>query len=176
MHHKKGNTILIILIIILAIIAIAAIGTTIYFWQKSKRQTTQVTTTMPTVSPTITKTLTPTATPTEQTQETPQAVTEKFMLATLGTLPKNGQVNYDLARTYMTESLKAQNTGESWVPLFYGIQDGPESVKFISQNISADSATVRFDPSWGEMSLGWSFILVKENGSWLIDEFRNDAQ
>jgi hypothetical protein len=72
--------------------------------------------------------------------------------------------------------LKSQYSDESFVPRFYGIQDGPTSVKIISENISGDEATVRVDASFGDMTAAWAFILTKDGNKWLISEFRNDAQ
>ncbi|OIN89418.1 hypothetical protein CO019_00390 [Candidatus Berkelbacteria bacterium CG_4_9_14_0_2_um_filter_42_30] len=163
MKKFKGNTVLIILVVIFAVIAIAAIIVAVYFWQKNKKSEN---------STPATSSSTETAT---QPVESPKEVVYSFMLSTLGTLP-NAEINYDLARSYMTDKLKSEYSGESWVPMFYKIQDGPTSVKFISENISGNSTTVRYDPTWGEMALGWAFILEKVNGKWLISEFRNDAQ
>ena len=157
MKKIKGSMGLVILIVILMVIVVVAIGTAIYFWQKNNQLKTTQTSNR------------------GINQESPKEIVEIFMNATLGTLPE-AEVDYDLARTHMTDKLKTQHLGEGWVPQFYGIQDGPISVKFISQNISGDSATVRFDPNWGEMSLGWAFILTKENNKWLVDEFRSDTQ
>ena len=170
---SKGNSALIVLIIVLAVVAVAAVGIAIYFWQKSKPSN------VASVSPSPTKTITTspskTATPVSVAEESPKTVVENFLNTTLGTLP-GANVNYDLARTYMAEDFKALHLGEGWVPQLYGIQDGPSSVNFISENITSDTATVRFDPSWGEMSLAWAFTLEKQNNKWLISDFRNDAQ
>lgn len=175
MRKLKGNTALIVLIVVLVVVILGAIGTTIYFWQKGSKETTKTTPT-PTSSLKSSPAATPTATSSAaQTTQTPTEVAENFMKATLGTLP-DAKIDLELARSYLTESLKTQNTGEVWVPEFYEIQDGPTSVKFISQNITDDYATVRFDPSWDDISLGWAFTLKKVGNVWLIDDFRNDAQ
>jgi len=163
MKKLKGNTTLIILVVIFGVIAITAIIVAVYFWQKSKE------------SENSTPATSSTSETTSQPTQSPKEVVEMFMNATLGTLP-NAEINYDLAQSCLTDKLKSQYSGESWVPGFYQIQDGPTSVRYISQYISGDSATVRYDPSWGEMGLGWAFTLEKVDNKWLISEFRNDAQ
>lgn len=163
MRKLKGNTILIVLVAVFAVVAIVATTVAIYFWHKSKNAEQNNAENTTEESATLSEEL------------TPDEVVQTFMYSTLGTLPGAG-IDYDLARSYMTDGLKSQYSGDSWVPDFYGIQDGPTSVKFISENISGDLATVRYDPSWGEMGLGWAFILENVDGQWLISEFRNDAQ
>ena len=191
MQQSRGSAAVVATIVILAVVTLAAIGAAFYFWQKSENIETNVVATMTAVpamttiatpTSTVVKTSTPTTTVAPTTtpavaepDQTPTKVVETFMNATLGTLP-NAKIDYTLARTYMTDALKAQYSGETWVPQFYGIQDGPISVKFISQNVVGDEAFVRFDPSWGEMSLGWSFTLEKTSNTWLISGFQNDAQ
>jgi len=44
------------------------------------------------------------------------------------------EVNYEKARAYLSDNMKAQYPDDNWVPMLYGIQDGPTSVKFISEN------------------------------------------
>ncbi|MEW6408395.1 MAG: hypothetical protein AB1465_06950 [Patescibacteria group bacterium] len=181
MQQLKGGAAMVALIIVLVILAMAASGAAVYFWQKSKSVTKTQTglespRLTPTPSPTTTQpTATSTKTPTPTPTKTPTEVVEIFMKATLGTLP-GAKIDYDFAKNLMTDDLKAKHTGEGWVPQFYGIQDGPVSIKFISQNTVGDNAYVRFDPSWGEMSLGWLFTLKKVGNNWLIDDFRNDVQ
>jgi len=163
MKKLKGNTVLIVLVAVFAVVAIIATTVAIYFWHKSKNTEQNNAENTAEESETLSEEL------------TPNEVVQVFMYSTLGTLP-GAEIDYDLARSYMTDELKSQHSGDSWVPGFYGIQDGPTSIKFISENISGDSATVRYDPSWGEMGLGWAFILKNVDGEWLISEFRNDAQ
>lgn len=179
MRKLEGNTTLIIIIIVLAVLLAAAIGFGAYFWGKNKSTTkatatpTKTTTTSSKTSPTATPTKTPTAAQTSE--ETPKQVVENFMKYTLGTLP-GAQVDLEKARGYLSDTMKAQYSGEGWVPQFYGIQDGPDSVKFISENTSDDGVYLRYDPNWGEMSLGWSFFLAKDGNKYYIDGFRNDTQ
>lgn len=178
MTKQKGNTVLIVIIIALAIIAITGIIAAAYFWGKSKGNVT------PTTTPTVTKSVTPSSkpsvTPTKATTapqavESSKQVVENFMKYTLGTLP-GAEVNYDKARAYLSDNMKAQYPGDNWVQKLYQIQDGPTSVKFISENPSEDSVVIRYDPSWGEMSLGWSFTLEKDNNVWFITGFSNIIQ
>jgi len=166
MKKSKGSAGLIILIIVLVMITLAAIIFALYFWQRNVRLEAELN---------ASKTSEQESSEVSQPVESPRQVVENFMKYTLGTLP-DAEINYQLAKNYLTDSLKAQNSSESWVSQFYGIQDGPTSVKFISQNISGDSATLRYDPSWGEMSLGWAFSLTKIDNEWKISQFRNDAQ
>lgn len=198
MKKSKGSAAIVVVIIVLVVLLLGAAGAAGYFWWKSENVELAVVATMTaaptttvvptTVSPTPTGavTKTPTTTPTATTtptttssavalDQTPTKVVESFMNATLGTLP-GAKIDYDLARGYMTEALKVQYSGEVWVPQFYGIQDGPTSVKFISQSVVGDTAYVRFDAVWGTMSLGWMFTLEKVGDTWLISGFNNDAQ
>ncbi len=178
MRKSKGNAALII-IVILAVLLAVAIAFGAYFWGKSKSATQTTKTASPnasiTKSSTSSATPTPTAATSNQAEETPKQVVENFMNYTLGTLP-GAQINYEKARAYLTDNMQAQYSGENWVPAFYGIQDGPTSVKFISENSSGESVTLRYDPSWGEMSLGWTFILDQDGNKWYINGFRNDSQ
>lgn len=172
MQKLKGNTALIVVVIILAALLVVAIGLGAYFWGKSKSTT-------PEASPTITSTASPTAIPTEavtEPKESPKEVVENFMDYTLGTLP-SANLNFESARALLTEDQKIQfEDDNTFAARFYGIQDGPTSVKFISENVTGEEAVVRYDPSWGEMSLAWAFFLVKIDNQWLISDFRNDAQ
>jgi len=101
--------------------------------------------------------------------------TENFLLCTLGTLP-GATVDYDKAKNYLSANLLNQFLDDSFIPMFYGIQDGPDTYEMKSQSISGDTATVRVDVLYGEMMEAWAFVLIKENGEWKINEFRNDAQ
>lgn len=172
MQKLKGNTVLIVVVIILAVLLVVAIALGAYFWGKTKSTT-------PEASPTMTSTVSPTATPTEavsEPEESPKEVVENFMNYTLGTLP-SAKLDFEAARALLTEDQKIQFSDDNtFAARFYGIQDGPTSVKFISENITGDESVVRYDPSWGEMSLAWAFFLVKIDNQWLISDFRNDAQ
>ncbi|KKQ74324.1 MAG: hypothetical protein US94_C0007G0001 [Berkelbacteria bacterium GW2011_GWB1_38_5] len=168
MVNQKSNITLIVVIIVLAIIAVAGIATATYFWGKSKGNATP--------SPKISATVTSKVTSTPQfNEESAKQVVENFMKYSLGTLP-GAEVNYEKARAYLSDNMKAQYPDDNWVPMLYGIQDGPTSVKFISENDTGDSVVLRYDPTWGEMSSGWAFTLEKDNNKWFITGFSNTAQ
>ena len=100
---------------------------------------------------------------------------ENFFLATLGTLP-GSVIDYDLAKTYMSASERAKFTDDSYIPLFYGIQEGPDTYEMKTQTINGNDATVKVDVLYGEMMEAWAFTLIWEDSAWKIDGFRNDAQ
>ncbi len=175
MTKQKGNMVLIIIVIVLAVCLLSAIVVGAYFWWKSKSVTQTKTTISPTASQTATPTPTPTKTQESQPAESPKQVVNNFINYTLG-MSTTADINYDKARSLMTESFQAAHSGEGWVPLMYGIQDGPSSVEIVSENINGENASVKVNAFWGDMGLGWAFSLVKENNQWLIDGFRNTAQ
>lgn len=166
MEQKQNNVGLIVLTVILFLLLIGSSGFAIYFWQKAVKcqNDAEISSDRCGVSEN-----------TSQTAGSPSEITDAFMKATLGTLP-GSSVDYVKARSYMADDLKVQNEDDYFVPRFYGIQDGPQSVQLISENISGNNAAVKYNANWGEMGLGWSFSLVKENNQWKISEFRNDAQ
>jgi len=107
--------------------------------------------------------------------ETPKAVTENFMKYTLGTLP-GASVNLQAAREYMDDSLSAKYPGDDFVPLLYGIQDGPSKVELVTENVNGNTASVKYNATFGNTMLGWVFNLTKTADGWKISEFRSDAQ
>jgi hypothetical protein len=99
---------------------------------------------------------------------TPQEVVTMYMRATLGTIP-GSLIDYDLAKTLLTDDMLSQWTDDSFVPISYGIQQGPDSIEFIDSKISEDNATVRVWGYWGEdVGRDWTFVLKKEDSAWLI--------
>lgn len=180
MTKKKANTVLIIIIIVLAVLLVVAIAVGAYFWGKNRSNATSSPTPTKTasVSSSPTKTATPNQTTTTSTQaeETPQQVVENFMKYTLGTLP-GASINYDKARDYLSDTMQAQYSGEGWVPRFYGIQDGPDSVVFKFENQTEDGVVLRYDALWGnEVGIGWAFTMAKDGNKWYIDGFSNTVQ
>lgn len=180
MSKQKGNTVLIVIIVVLAIIALAGIMTAVYFWGKSKGNV------APTTSPATTKSATPatktsvTTTPTKvtatsQTEESAKQAVENFMKYTLGTIP-GAEINYDKAYAYLSDNMRAQYPGDNWVQELYKIQDGPSSVKFISESQFEGGVILRYDPTWGDMSLAWSFTVELIDNQWFITGFSNTAQ
>ncbi len=105
----------------------------------------------------------------------PTNVTENFILATLGTVP-GALINYDEAKTLLSEKLKAEFTQDTFIPEFYGIQQGPDSYEMKTETISNATASVKIDVKYGSMMEAWAFVLVKEAGEWKINELRKDAQ
>jgi len=174
MKLKCASTV--VVVIITAIVTAVIAGAIVYLWQQNiclkntatTSETTPTTTTTPTPIAQTTIDMTSTGT-------SPSDVTESFILSTLGTVP-GAQINYEKAKKYISADLLAQWTDDSFIPTFYGIQDGPEAYEIKTQSISGDTASVKVDVTYGEMMTGWAFMLVKENGAWKIDEFRNDAQ
>lgn len=107
--------------------------------------------------------------------DAPVDMTEQFLLYTLGTLP-GAEINYTKAKELASKNLRAQWTSDDFIPLFYGIQEGPDTFDVISQTTIGDESVVLVDVKWGEMMLRWSFTLIYEDNSWKVDSFRNDAQ
>lgn len=104
----------------------------------------------------------------------PSEVVEEYMKLTLGSIPK-ASVNYDAAKKYLSDELKAQFTNPMFVPASYCIQDGPDDVRIISDEIAASSIKVvvegQYGGAWQKM---WQFSLIpdKPNMSWLIREIK----
>ncbi len=156
------------IVAILGIIILTAVlaGGGVYLWMESRND----------------KTSTQNQTTSDQSTQTekepavaPTKVAENFILSTLGTVP-NAEINYEEAKTYMSEELKAQFTEDTFIPEFYGIQQGPDGYEMKTETINGDTSSVKVDAKYGAMMQSWAFILVKEASEWKIDEFRNDAQ
>jgi hypothetical protein len=93
---------------------------------------------------------------------------EAFLKATLGTVP-GAAIDYDRARSLMTTSYAAQFDSPAFVPATYGIQDGPTSYDFASEEIAGTTATVEVIGEWGgDPGRRWVFALNQEGGSWKI--------
>ncbi|MBD3279822.1 MAG: hypothetical protein GF390_03885 [Candidatus Pacebacteria bacterium] len=100
---------------------------------------------------------------------TPQQVVLKFTQATLGTLP-DAQLDYDYAKTLMTDNYVQEFQDSSFVPLAYGIQQGPDKIEFASEDINGNQAEVVMLGYWGEdLQMRWKFELVEEAGEWKLD-------
>ena len=168
--QNKNNFPQIIIIILVVIIVTAIVaGGGVYLWMQGQDKEDQ--------TPTQNQTTTDSSSKTEEEEpsSSPSEVAEEFILCTLGTVP-NSKVDYEKAETYMSEELKTQFTEDSFIPQFYGIQQGPDGYEIKTQTINGDTASVKVDAIYGEMMQGWAFVLVKENGEWKIDEFHSDAQ
>lgn len=171
MKRSPGNTLLITIVIILVVLLIMAVGLAAYFWGKSKNDS-QVNTT---ASPTATSaSVSPTSS--SQPQIAPKKVVENFMNNSIGTIP-TASLDFNAARSYLPNDLKAEYSDDAvFAAKFYGYQQGPTSVKIISENIKGDDASVKVNAFWGDTGQGWTFGLLKTNNQWLIIDFRNDAQ
>jgi len=156
------------IIIILGIIILTAVlvGGGVYLWMNSRED----------------KTSTQNQTTSDQSSQTekepavsPTDVAEDFILSTLGTVP-GAKIDYEKAKTYMSEELKTQFTEDAFIPQFYGIQQGPDDYEMKLETTNEDTASVKVDAVYGTMMQSWAFVLVKEADEWKIDEFRSDAQ
>ncbi len=100
--------------------------------------------------------------------ETPAAVVDQFIKATLGTVPE-ATLNYEQARSLMTASYAATFNSAAFVPTAYGIQDGPTAYEIASEELSDSTATVLVLGYWDDdLSRRWQFALQIENLEWKI--------
>lgn len=105
---------------------------------------------------------------TNQPTSTPKEVVGKYMRATLGTIPE-ANVNLEKAKEYVTDELKDKLDDPSFIPLSYGIQDGPTDIKLESENIDDDAATVIVSGIYGTTSqIKWQFDLILKGKNWKI--------
>jgi len=108
-------------------------------------------------------------------QMSPQEVTKEFILSTLGTLPE-AEINYELARSLMTSSYTEEFDSPAFIPNAYGIQEGPTSVEFESEDITGEEAEVIVIGHWGEdLQMHWKFEMKQEQGEWKVN-FINPGQ
>ena len=165
-QQTKTRSLLIVAILGIIILTAVLAGGGVYLWIGSRDDKTS----------TQNQTTSDQATQTEKEPAVaPTKVAENFILSTLGTVP-GAKIDYEEAKTYMTEGLKAQFTENTFIPEFYGIQQGPDGYEMKTETINGDTASVKVDAKYGATMQSWAFILVKEASEWKIDEFRNDAQ
>ena len=148
-------------------------------------------TTEPTIEPTREPTLQPTPEPTVDTEAgqsspespaepgetsngdqpglpSPAAVVDEFVRVTLGTVP-SAAVDYDRARVLMTAAYAAEFNSPEFVPLTYGIQQGPTSYEIAAEDLSGSTATVLVLGYWGaDLGRQWRFVLEEEAGLWRV--------
>ena len=168
-NKQRKNSLSQILIVLVVIIVVAALsGSGVYLWTQNQNKEDQTPTRSQSTSKSTSKTE-------KEPAVSPTTVAETFILATLGTVP-GAKIDYDKAKTLLAEKLKDQFTEATFIPEFYGIQQGPDNYSMKTENINDGMASVNFDVRYGDMMQGWSFILVKEADEWKIDEFHNDAQ
>lgn len=183
MPNKPKSSLLVVIIIVLAVLVVAAIAIGAYYYGKSKTATKATTTASPTktVTPSAGTSGAKTATPkntttTAATEQSARQFVESFMKMTLGTLP-GAALDVNKAHTYLSDTMKAQYSGDNWVTQFYGIQDGPEDFQFLMENQTEDGYVVKYNALFGgEVGIGWVFTVVKDNGQWFIDGFSNTTQ
>ncbi len=101
----------------------------------------------------------------------PSEVVGAYMSFTLGSIP-SATVDYDQAKKYLSDDLKAQFVNPMFVPASYCIQDGPDDVRIVSDEIGASAVEViiegQYGGDWQEM---WQFSLVPDGElSWLISK------
>jgi hypothetical protein len=178
-QKSTGSRGTVIAVVVAVIVTAVIVGGGVYLWQQNKSLKEQTKATSTPTSKTVTSTVSayPSVETTRDMTNTgisPSDITEEFMLSTLGTLP-GAKIDYAKAKTLASQKLLAQWTDDSFVPQFYGIQDGPTTYEITTQSISGTSATVKVEVRWAETGLAWAFSLVDESG-WKINSFRNDAQ
>ena len=117
----------------------------------------------------------PTHTPDEsegdaQALPSPTAVVDAFVRATLGTVP-GASVDYDRARALMTVGYAAAFDAPEFVPLTYGIQEGPTTYEIGAEEVSGSTATVLVLGYWGaDLGRQWRFALQEEAGLWRVSD------
>ena len=98
-------------------------------------------------------------------------VVTRYMQHTLGSIP-GADVDYEKAKKYLTEDLKAQFTNPMFVPSSYCIQDGPDNVRVASNELGTGTIDIvvegQYGGKWQKM---WQFSLVPDGDlSWLISK------
>jgi len=96
-------------------------------------------------------------------------IVNDYMLFTLGTLP-GAKVDYEQAKPLMSEEFRTQFVDTMFIPMTYGIQDGPEKIKIIKNYQEAGAELVDVQGYWGgEAGKVWTFRLIMEDGQLKID-------
>ena len=76
----------------------------------------------------------------------------------------------------MTDSYAAKFDSPMFVPLAYGMQDGPTDMEMRGEEISGETAEVTVLGLWGESNrMLWKFELQKQAGEWKLN-FINPGQ
>ncbi|MCD4761091.1 hypothetical protein K8R42_04295 [bacterium] len=101
----------------------------------------------------------------------PTEVVDLYMHLTLGSIPQ-AEIDYEAAKSHLTDDLKTQFVNPMFIPVSYCIQDGPEEVRIISDEITGSVIEVvvegQYGGAWQEM---WNFSLVSDGDlSWLIQK------
>lgn len=164
--ENRGSNVF--LIVVIAVILTALIvGAIVYFWQKyanlkSSLENLQTTTAPAKITSNPTKNGLP--------LDSPSVVVSQYLKHTLGTIP-GADLNENMAKTYLAPALQSQFVDSSFIPLSYGIQEGPESVEIVSEQISGQNAHVTVNGFYGG-SIGktWLFELTIIDQSWKINQ------
>ena len=104
----------------------------------------------------------------------PAEVVENYMKHTLGTIP-GAEIDYEKAKEYLTDELKAQFVNPMFVPTSYCIQDGPEDMRIVSDQVVAGGSIGvivegKYGGEWIEM---WRFLVTPVgNLSWAIEKIQ----
>lgn len=102
-------------------------------------------------------------------ETTPSEVVENYMNYTLGTIP-TASLDYEAAKDYLSVEMLSQFVDDSFVPLSYCIQMGPDDVIVDSEDISGELALVQVSSSYGSgWEEAWEFSLIIEDNEWKID-------
>ncbi len=172
MEEQKSNKSLIVIIIVSVLIILGLVGYIVYGfmdWNETKPTTTPTATSTPTAAPTATMTLTPTVTPTPPSSSASEVV-DDFTKYTLGTIP-DASLDYEAAKLLMTSTYRSQFTDDSFIPITYCIQQGPDSIQILAETIMGDAMSVEVQGSWGGSDgTTWDFILVNDGSGWKIDQ------
>ncbi|MFW6149838.1 MAG: hypothetical protein ACOC6D_08265, partial [Atribacterota bacterium] len=99
----------------------------------------------------------------------PREAVDIYLKSTLGTIPE-ADIDYDLAKQYMSAELKQEFSDPSFIPRSYCIQDGPSEVRIDSEETSNNIAEVIVSAKYGEWQEMWKFKLIIEQEEWKIDE------
>ena len=143
----------------------------------------------PTLPATVEPTLEPTPEPTLEAEETlpetptappdasdedpsglpsPTDVVDEFIRVTLGTVP-GAAVDDDRARVLMTVAYANEFASPEFVPITYGIQEGPTGYEIAAEEVSGSTASVTVLGYWGaDPGRQWRFVLEEEAGLWRV--------
>ncbi len=173
-QNTSNSKLLWVIIIVLAVILIG--GGILAWWLISSAQKSVSTNNQPSpavtitiATPTAVVTLTPTVAPTPLSSFASEVV-DDFTKYTLGTIP-DASLDYEAAKLLMTSTYRSQFTDDSFIPITYCIQQGPDSIQILAETIMGDAMSVEVQGSWGGSDgTTWDFILVNDGSGWKIDQ------
>jgi len=100
----------------------------------------------------------------------PKSVVKEYLYSTLGNL-EGARYDFERSKQFLAPELQKKATDDSFIPLSYGFQDGPDKVEIYDANIFDSSATIWVRGYFGESVLAWIFELDEEGGVWLITNY-----